>query len=82
MCQSTSNNCFFLDLFHKAIMQSGSAFSAWSHYDEGYGESTASALLTITGCFRKSAAQILKCLRRIPAREFNALEEKLHVSAL
>ncbi|XP_065217534.1 juvenile hormone esterase-like [Planococcus citri] len=67
-------------LFHRAIMQSGTAFSTWSHFATGNGELMSRAFLIITGCQRENATKILKCLQRLPIEDFIYLENKLHIA--
>ncbi|XP_065216359.1 carboxylic ester hydrolase-like [Planococcus citri] len=67
-------------LFQRAILQSGSAFSVWSHHGAGYGEAMSRALLIVSGCQREDSRKISKCLQRIPFKEFYDLENKLRIA--
>ncbi|KAL6955273.1 Carboxylesterase 5A [Sarracenia purpurea var. burkii] len=81
LMQNTGRGVTIQGLFHKAIMQSGTAFSFWSHYGEGFAEASATAMLILSGCYRTNATIILKCLQRIPVEEFQDLETKLRVGS-
>lgn len=63
-------------------MQSGSAFSPWSHHDKGFGESMSMGFLTVTGCYRRNSENILKCLQRISELDFYHFVNKLYVRDL
>ncbi|XP_050443567.1 uncharacterized protein LOC126847405 [Adelges cooleyi] len=64
-------------LFHKAILQSGSPLCPWAVAPPGKMREYTQALTTITGCQHNSSAEILQCLRNLPASDFIQSQLKL-----
>ncbi|KAL1455882.1 hypothetical protein WDU94_000647 [Cyamophila willieti] len=53
-------------LFHRAIMQSGSAWCPWALITPGIPKIRAQALATILGCYG-NMEEVIKCLRQVPS---------------
>lgn len=67
-------------LFHKAILQSGTPLCRWALSSPGLIRKRTEAVATIAGCHAHSSAEILNCLREIPAFELVEHHNKLFVN--
>lgn len=83
--QSSGSTCVHLHtmsslskgLFHRAIMQSGSALSFWSHYDGRHAKRAFNDLLERINpnCTQNNTSQVLRCLRKLPDVELLRAEQ-------
>lgn len=81
--QSSGSTCVHLHtmsplskgLFHRAIMQSGSAMSYWSHYDPRYAKRSFDDVMKKVNCTQNTTLEILHCLRQLPAEDLIQAEQ-------
>ncbi|KAK7602467.1 hypothetical protein V9T40_008056 [Parthenolecanium corni] len=64
-------------LFHKAIMQSGNAFSAWAVNSRKNGRLLTTAFAVATSCYRRKIKSMVICLQELPAIELVNAENRL-----
>lgn len=74
-----SNTYIFAGLFHKAIMQSGNAFSAWAVNSRKNGRLLTTAFAVATSCYRRKIKSMVICLQELPAIELVNAENRLTV---
>ena len=68
------------DLFHRAVSQSGTALSPWAHVTANTARQRAHKLAQLAGCKKIDTSQeVLKCLRKIPAKELVELSPRILV---
>lgn len=60
--------------FHKAILQSGAPNAAWAVLTDDEAINRSMKLAKVLGCKQGSAAEILSCLRRVDAEQFQMNE--------
>ncbi len=70
-----------IGLFHRAIMQSGSAISPWAFFKENITKVFSHAFLFASGCYFDNADSILSCLQELGSEVFAELTNRLYVSA-
>lgn len=63
---------FLLGLFHKAIMQSGSAINPWS-----IGQTDVKTLSKLVGLSQPDERELLKALQALPVKDVLRLQQKL-----
>jgi carboxylesterase type B len=72
-----------LELFHRAISQSGTALSPWAHVRATAAREKAFKLGDLLGCKNKqleNTEQLIKCIRKKPAKELVDASTKILVS--
>ncbi|XP_065219705.1 uncharacterized protein LOC135845169 [Planococcus citri] len=67
------------DLFHRAIIQSGSALAAWSYTPLKLARQRAFALGTLTHCPTGNSKELINCLKTVPANELVSAHDKFYV---
>lgn len=67
-------------LFHKAILQSGTAMCRWAVTAPGLIRKRTEAIATIAGCHDHSSEEILTCLQKLPASYLVKFHNRFFVS--
>ncbi|KAL1462601.1 hypothetical protein WDU94_014424 [Cyamophila willieti] len=64
------------DLFHNAILQSGTASCPWAITPQSIARQRAEAVATLLGCPSKPTSEAVACLQSLPAKSFVAVNAK------
>lgn len=70
----------FLDLFKKAISQSGLGLALWAYPNNDVQKMVAKQQGQFVGCVNRTNQQLIECLRTVPAETIVATQDNFRVS--